>query len=221
MTYIIAEQHVGNLTVHVTHDEEPQNPLDDNSAVHVVLGGPLKHLTSQTIKDRLGLKLEQAHGWHAIHKLLNRTFPGSVIQTVKFYAHGRTVLSTKSFQGRVPGGHYEFDCGLAGLVISTPAQMREWFGVKRVTAKHREEFIGVQSAVIDALTGYINGEVYQYEVLREDAVRTDDGAGGVFWETDYECLDACGGFYDLRQALDAGIEVAERLNEEAAANVPA
>lgn len=102
------------------------------------------------------------------------------------YEHGEIFLQL----GHKSGWDY---CAL-GFVYITKAQLREWYGTKRITPKIIERANARLQAELDMLTAWLNGECYGW-CVKEYALSHD----GLGWE-EIDILDSCYGYFDQEQA---------------------
>lgn len=109
-----------------------------------------------------------------------------VVLPVYAYIHGGVALSTKSFRGKLPQGHAEFDSGKCGIIAVSKEEIRNRAGVKRVTRKVREQIEIVLKAQVEEFSLWANGECFGYVIERPDGTE-----------------DSCFGFYGLDDALEA------------------
>lgn len=89
------------------------------------------------------------------------------------YIHGGVVLNTSGFS-------CPWDSGQSGIIYANKDDIRQWFGIKRITKKVEERVHSVFRGEIDTFSAYLGGQVYGYVV-----------------EENGEHIDSCFGFYDL------------------------
>ena len=104
------------------------------------------------------------------------------------YEHGAISLSLGYKSG--------WDCGVVGFIYITKEQVRECYGVKRITKGILEHAKNCMQSELDTLTSWLNGEVYGWKI--KEYALTDDG---LEWE-EVGILESCGGYFDQEQALD-------------------
>lgn len=110
----------------------------------------------------------------------------AVILKVFKYEHGGVWYDTKSFYGRLPQGHAEFDSCHTGYIWVTKEKARDWFGVKRITEKIEEKIIDCLKAEIKTFSQWANGEIYEFTTLDENG----------------NMIDSCTGFYEIEHLLE-------------------
>lgn len=96
------------------------------------------------------------------------------------YDHGGIVYSTTPFS-------CPYDSGFAGVIFTSKAKARAWFGVKRL---HTKKVIDQLNYEVDLYSQYVNGEVYGYKVIDPEGKEIDSCWG--FYGSDRE--------YMIRQA---------------------
>ena len=108
-----------------------------------------------------------------------------IVLTVYGYEHGALTISTTPFS-------CPWDSGIMGVIYVSKAEVRKWYGWKRITKKREKEVKERLRWEIQILDQYIRGEVYEY------TIRWDD-------ESEY-----CGGFYEL----DAARQEVEHIRDK-------
>ena len=123
---------------------------------------------------------------------------GDLVFRLFVYIHSGTYLSLRSWYGRLPQGHAEFDSGQCGVVIVRRKSFLAEWGGKKWTKKLRDKAEEVAKQEVETFTSYVNGSVYGYII--------DDGE------------DSCYGYYDDDEAMaEAKSAVDFEVKREAAA----
>jgi hypothetical protein len=78
--------------------------------------------------------------------------------------------------------HCQWDSGRSGWAYMTKAEVRSFFGVRRITKGVKEEALTIIRTAVEDYSAYLNGEVYGF-IIRD----TSTG----------ESVDSCWGFYGL------------------------
>ena len=104
------------------------------------------------------------------------------VMWVYAYIHSGVALSTKSFCGRLPQGHAEFDSGICGVIIVRQKKFLEEFGGEKWTPPKKKHAEDICENDIKTFQAYLNGEVYGYVI--------DDHA------------ESCGGYYTVKEAME-------------------
>lgn len=95
---------------------------------------------------------------------------------VYMYDHSGQTVKTTPFGGS--DGYW--DSGLFGILAESKAQVKKEYGCKIVSKKLREKIVSRLTAEVKEFDQWLTGEVYGYEITRED---------------DDEVVDSCWGFY--------------------------
>lgn len=212
-SYVYESKMTNGLIVNVVQDMEPENPIEGHPLCHLILGGPLKHHTDDFAKQTLGRHEKTFRSYEEARALIEKRYPGAIIQTIEAYQHGRIALDTVSFRGRLPQGHYEFDVAVAGLVFCTKDQARKFYGTNKVDDFYRTLAINAQREKVRQFESYLNGDVYAWELTRPNVSCEEDEQGNEWCKDADEYLDSCGGYYSIQSALAAGVEAAEQWTD--------
>jgi hypothetical protein len=78
--------------------------------------------------------------------------------------------------------HCQWDSGRSGWAYMTKAEVRSFFGVRRITKAVKESALTIIRTAVEDYSAYLNGEVYGF-IIRD----TSTG----------ESVDSCWGFYGL------------------------
>ena len=149
------EEYKGH-TIEIKYDEcgmDPRTEWDNLTEIHC-LGtsryylGEVKHPNREDLTFALNEAKKQ----------------GDFVMWVYAYIHSGVALSTRSFYGRLPQGHAEFDSGICGFIVIRRKKYFEEFGGKKWTAKRREHCKTICEQDIATFQAYLNGEVYGYVI---------------------------------------------------------
>jgi hypothetical protein len=99
------------------------------------------------------------------------------------YVHGSVAIQA----AQTNPFHCQWDSGRSGWAYMTKAEVREVFGVKRITKSIKEQALALMRAEVENFSQYLNGEVYGF-IIRD--TNTD------------EVLDSCWGYYGLQYVED-------------------
>ena len=180
-------------TVEIYQSEggNPRTEWDNFS--HVILFGNYRHLGDKhdiTLSD----DFESRHDFieRGAEQVAKQFKDVAIILPVHVYEHSGIALST-SMSGQFG---CRWDSGTAGFVVVTKEDIRENWGIKRVTQKHIDHARRLMIGEIEVLSHYANGDVYGYSIEDEEGNH----------------IDSCGGFYgwDLKES-----GMADYLSEEA------
>ncbi len=98
---------------------------------------------------------------------------GGVARVVYGFDHSGQSISMSDFNDR-------WDSGAIGIVYMTAEEIREWFGVKRITNKVRERAVENLRSWVNLMDHYVTGAVYGYVI--------EDPHGNE--------IDSCWGYYE-------------------------
>lgn len=115
----------------------------------------------------------------AIDRVLEKHY---IILPLYLYDHSMTSISTRSFIGRAH--HAEWDSGQVGIMVMTKKQAHEEWGRGK---KGIEGAIRCMKSEVEEYDNYLRGNVYGYEVYRNDPETCEDDPG--------DGIDSCWGFY--------------------------
>ena len=119
-----------------------------------------------------------------------------IYRDIEAYIHSNIHLTTGTFNGKLPQGHYEFDTCHAGYIYASRERILEWFGAKRITKHIIKKVEETFERELQTLTAYLNGECLRIEISK-------DGKG----------VDFLSGFYDYDEALDEAKRIINNLCE--------
>ena len=104
------------------------------------------------------------------------------------YEHGAISLSLGYKSG--------WDYGVVGFIYITKEQIRECYGVKRITKSIIAQAESCIQSELDMLTAWLNGDCYGWQI-KEYALDDD----GLDWE-EVDTIDSCWGYLAQEDALD-------------------
>lgn len=117
----------------------------------------------------------------------------NIVLPVYAYIHSGISLNTSGFS-------CSWDSGQSGCIYVSKTKAREYFGVKRITARVLNKIIEALKSEVDEFNKFINGEVYGY-ILRDD-----DGGE----------IDSCFGFIGEDVAKEEAEAALKYFNDKAA-----
>lgn len=172
----------GNIKIEVGVDESPSNPREwDNVGKMVCFHG----------RYRLGDKHEYRHedynGWQEMKKAIVKEEDVVAIFPLYLYDHSGITISTSPFSCR-------WDSGQVGWIYATRKDVREAYGVKKVTKQIVEKVEQCLQSEVKTYDGYISGEVYEYRVYKIDVC--DKG------HKHLELENSVGGYYNLGECIE-------------------
>ena len=198
MTNITAER-IGDYIVKVVVDEDPVNPRDDCNLGKMFCAHRRYALGDGTF-DKADHNGRVHTSWSEVRDFLMREFDTAVILPLYLYDHSGITISTAPF-------HCPWDSGQVGFILATKEEVREEFGVKRISAKLREKVADILRYEVSAYDSYIGGSYCGYAIYKVSVC--DHG------EEHTEFIDSCFGYDDSDIALEDGKAEVARLTETA------
>lgn len=116
------------------------------------------------------------HSWNEVEGALIDM--GYRIQPVYMYDHSGLSFSMGGYG--VGWYHAQWDAGQIGYIVVKDADIRKWFGVKRITDAVLSKAIDVLDSEVKEYGAYCNGDVCRWFLYDQDG----------------ELIDSCGGYYD-------------------------
>lgn len=163
---------LGNKKLTILYDSEPQNPREwDNLGTFIDTQGNGDE-TDFIFKGGYGSRQEFIE--KGIKEICKHFKDVGVIMPVHKYQHSGVSYSTSY------GYPYNcrWDSGTVGFIFATKQDIRENWGIKRVTEKYIEYTQKILSDEIDTFSQWANGDVFGFTI-----------------EENGEVIDSCYGFY--------------------------
>lgn len=133
------------------------------------LGNTPVESPTQHLLELVGTDYEQEYYYgteeHIVEKLNDRFDRDYIWQPVYAVIHGGIALRTGS---PIPNPYYGFDSGQSGIIYISKKEALNIWGKKRASRKFIEEIKRLQGDVIKGLCQYINGDVYEADVICKD-----------------------------------------------------
>lgn len=155
--------------IRIEQDDNAESPRDwDNMGTMIAFHG------RYTLGDKdHGFKASDYSGWDEMREAIEDQYGrDAIILPLYLYDHSGITMNTTGFS-------CPWDSGQVGFIVAGVADIREAYGVKRVTKKVRERATQSLISEVETYDHYLTGEVYYY------AIEDDDG----------NVTDSCGGFY--------------------------
>lgn len=147
---------MASITIHT--DTDPRNPRKE--ADH--MGRMIAFHTRYNLgDDDHGFKSSDYGSWDELERAIVATHKNGVILPLFLYDHSGITMNTTGFL-------CPWDSGRVGFIVASAAVIREWYGVKRVTAKLRERVKASLIAEVEEYDAYLTGEVYGYELTHDN-----------------------------------------------------
>ncbi|SUO96766.1 hypothetical protein [Suttonella ornithocola] len=158
-----------NFAIDIYHDEMAENPREWVNSTLVTAHRRYSFGSKSLPYD--ADNIEQAFSWHLNEKGL--TERDIIALPVYLYEHGGIALSMTPFSCR-------WDSGQLGFIYETRADIREEFGIKRISPKLEQQILERLRHEIDLLSHWANGDVFGYKVIVDGDIESCWGFYG--WE---------------------------------------
>lgn len=186
MSYVIEERKLGDFTLKMMYDEYPDSPREWSN-----LGTMVCFHNRYDLGDDHNLRSDDYDGWDDMEKNITENFDVSVILPLYLYDHSGITISTSPFG-------CPWDSGRIGFIYVTKEQVRNEYGVQRITKSIKEKVVNVLKGEVETYDMYIRGEVFGY--------RIEDKDGNI--------VDSCFGYYDQEDCLLNGQDLLEYYVKE-------
>jgi len=170
---------LGNFTAKIIQDEDNQGPREwDNLGTMVC-----EHRRYSLGDSNHGVDLSSSNSWDDHEKAIKKVFgKDCVLLPIYMIDHSGQSVSTSPFS-------CPWDSGRVGSIVASRKDIRENFGIKRVTKEKLDHSIQILKGEVETYDQYLQGDVYGYQIV-ENMV-DDEG-------NEYEAdRDSCWGFYGL------------------------
>lgn len=163
-TYFDCNLLVNGKEVRISVDEFAENPLewDFNPTLLSLLRR--YNIGVKTIIDKNGEKEfsvpDDFESIDDIEAFLSKN--DYVYKKVYAYIHSNISLALEG--NCSPLFNCPFDSGVAGFLFASKANIREWYGVDRITKKLKDKIFHNWNILINEVTNWANGEVYRVEI---------------------------------------------------------
>lgn len=138
--------------------------------------------------DKTDLKSDDFNGWDELEKYLYEEENAVMILPLYLYDHSGLRMKVGSFQGLLPEGHARFDSGQVGFIYVSGKDIREQYGVKRITPQLRKKVEAILIGEVETYDQYLCNDIYGFELVK--ITKCDKCESG-----DEEVTDSCWGFY--------------------------
>jgi len=163
------------------------------------------------LPNELNIDHNDFEGWEDMEAFIEREYNPAIMRRVSMYEHGGIAL-------KLGAPTCQWDSGYIGFMLVTKDDLREAFGIKRITKQYIEKAYNIMKAELETYDDYLNGNVYGYTIDGDDC---EDSLWG-FYGYDHE---ESGLLYEAQSTIDYHLEQQEkkrnnRLKEFIRNNVP-
>lgn len=176
MSYTVKEAKVGNETVKIVQDSYIESPREWDNLAKMIFTGGHNHLGDKHNVDFNQFFESRQDFIEKGEQIVRKHFKDVVVcYPVHLYEHSGTSISISD--------SYPYNCrwdsGTIGFAIVTKEDIRNNFGIKRVTKEYIEQADRILKGEVETLNQYVMGEVYGFIIEDENG----------------EHIDSCYGFY--------------------------
>ena len=195
----------------LVYDQDATNPREWEDNLGTILITPSKSHWVANRDSAVDISIPRGndpfkHWENLCHKQLKlKKSEIAIAYPITKYEHGAISLSLGYKSG--------FDYTVSGFIYVTKAQVRECFGVKRITKGILEHAKSCLQSELDMLTAWLNGECYGW-CIKEYALDDD----GLEWE-EVGTIDSCWGYFDQEQAMGDMKDMLGHLTQNQCAEV--
>jgi hypothetical protein len=156
------------MRLRIVQDDSPMNPRQwDN------MGTMICFHRRYTLGDDHEFAVDDYSGWNELREgILKKFGKDSEILPLYLYDHSGITMNTTGFS-------CPWDSGQVGFIVASANDIRDTYGVKRLTAKQRRKAIDRLQCEVKTYDEYLTGEVYGY-VLENDEGEEEDSCYGFF-----------------------------------------
>ena len=146
--------------VTIQEDDYPDSPREWDNLGTMVYGHR---------RYTLGDELLPADGLHSF--LAERKRDRSVMLPMYLYDHSGVTMRTTPFD-------CPWDSGLVGYIYATPATIRKYMGVSRVSQTLRDKVEDILRGEVDTFNSFLTNDVWYYTITSPDGI--ESSCGGVY-----------------------------------------
>lgn len=182
----IKTEKVGNLTIKIFHDEDPESPREwDN------LGTMVCFHKRYTLGDK-------DHGFKSPEDLQKKLDEkGCVSLPIYMMDHSGLTVRTDPTMFQLCDSE-GWDWGKLGYIFADAEKIRKDYNVKRITKAIREKVVNTLNQEVETFNQYLSGDIYGFQIEDEKGTH----------------LESCWGFYGLDYCFEEAKEIAESLAQD-------
>jgi hypothetical protein len=174
---MIEVKEIGEYTVMVDYENCSESPREwDN------LGKMVCFHKRYSLGDKHNYNPNDYESFEELKKDILKNEKVGVILPLYLYDHSGISISTSSFS-------CPWDSGQIGFIYTTREEILKNFSGKILTQKLKTSVEQILEKEVETYTKYIEGEVYSFEVLKDD-----------------ERIEYCGGYYDSDECMKEGVD---------------
>jgi hypothetical protein len=175
---MIEVKEIGEYTVKVDYENYPESPREwDN------LGKMVCFHKRYSLGDKHNYKPNNNESFfEELKKDILKNEKVGVILPLYLYDHSGISISTSSFS-------CPWDSGQIGFIYTTREEILKNFRGKILTQKLKTSVEQILEKEVELYSKYMEGEVYSFEVLKDD-----------------ERIEYCGGYYDSDECMKEGVD---------------
>ncbi len=159
-----------NRVLKVQYDSSPESPREWDNLTKIIAFGKHRHLG-----DKHEINSNHFADWDENKAGVMKEYDVAIIKPIYMYSHSGSTISTSPFS-------CSWDSGQLGWIIITKEDLRNNWGIKRISKKYRLMADNILEAEVETLDQYIRGDVYGFEIEDEDE-NSEDSCWG-FYGTD-------------------------------------
>lgn len=189
----IQTENYKDYTINIYIDNNPINPRENDNC-----GKMICFHKRYDLGDKHDYNSKDYNSWDEISKAITKDNDVAVILPLYLYDHSGITINTTGFS-------CSWDSGQVGFIFATKDLIRDVFGIKNVTKKHKDKAKNILLAEVKIYDKYIRGEYYGYSITDPDG--KDD--------------KSCWGFDDIDATIDdVKIEIDGLIEENKNAENP-
>ena len=187
MNDLIEEFEQDGLVVKIYSDESPESPREWDNLGHMICRHRRYNLGDEQFKRGDSFpSLQDAEEW------LVKERAARIVLQLWTYEHGQiTITARPGVADNYPDR--QWDVSTVGFIYITADDIRQEFGVKRISRKLEARVAELLKGEVDVYDQYLQGDVWGYVI--EEPPEEEDGEPG-------KELDSCWGYYGLDYARE-------------------
>jgi hypothetical protein len=187
---IVQTENYKGYTINIVNDYDSENPLREWDNIG----------TAVCFHSRYDLGSN--HDFSDVDELQDflKSTPHLALNLYLYYHSGIT-MRTEPFSCR-------WDSGQVGVIYITFEEIRKEFKIKNVTKKWKEKIYGYMKGTIETYDQYLRGDVYGYQISKEDTDDITDSCYGYFGDDHSYIID------EAKSIIDYYAKEEEKIQKE-------